>query len=237
MKHIEPKQVHISIQPRHEWKHYITTGDYISLRERLRRIAKPDFYAGKQGGRYRVRSLYFDNYRDKVLREKLDGVRNRDKFRLRYYNDDIERIKLEKKSKKNGLCEKLSAWLTREECECLVRGECDFLLEKKQPICAEFYARIQGEQLRPRVLVEYMREPYVYEAGNVRITFDSEIKSGLWNTEFLAKELCVVPVPDAARLLEVKYDNFLPEIIQDIIQLPERRTSAYSKYAACRMYG
>lgn len=237
MKDTEVTQVHISIQPRHEWKHYITYGDYISLKKRLMRITKPDAYAGNQGGRYRVRSLYFDNYRDKALKEKLNGIRERDKFRLRYYNQDTERIKLEKKSKKNGLCEKMSVWLTREECEGLVRGDCEFLLEKKHPLCTEFYARIQGEQLRPKVLVEYVREPYVYEAGNVRITFDSEIKSGLWNTEFLTEKLCVVPVPDAQRILEVKYDNFLPEIIQDIIQLPERRSSAYSKYAACRMYG
>lgn len=237
MGYIGVTKVHTSIQPRHEWKHYITYGDFLALKSRLGQIAEPDAYARKTGGTYRVRSLYFDNYQDKVLREKLYGVRDRDKFRLRYYNTDTSRVKLEKKSKKNGLCEKRSVWLSKEECEGLVRGDCAFLLEKQDPLCTEFYARIQAEQLRPKVLVEYMREPYVYALGNVRITIDSGIKTGLWNTEFLTDALCVVPVPDDVRILEVKYDHFLPEIIKDMIQLPERQVSSYSKYAASRMYG
>ena len=86
---------------RHEWKHRINVEDLILLRQRLRLLAKPDPYA--VGGCYHIRSLYFDTPSDKALREKLDGVNGREKFRIRCYNRDFSLIHLEKKSKRNGL--------------------------------------------------------------------------------------------------------------------------------------
>jgi len=106
---------------RHERKHPINPADCFALRARLRLIAGYDYHAGADG-KYKVRSLYFDNPDDMALRQKLDGVDNREKFRIRYYDNDPSFIRLEKKTKINGLCGKRCAVLTREQCEYLIHG-------------------------------------------------------------------------------------------------------------------
>lgn len=103
----------ISLQYRHEWKHEISIFDVLCLRQRLSSVMTPDPHA--QGGRYFVRSLYFDDLRDTALREKLDGVSHREKFRLRCYNGDDSYLVLEKKSKVGGLCAKEQTCLTRPQ--------------------------------------------------------------------------------------------------------------------------
>lgn len=90
------------MQFRHEYKYQISYADYYTLRSRLRTVMRQDAHAGTEGT-YRIRSLYFDNLFDKALREKLDGVDNREKFRIRYYNNDVSFIRLEKKIKQHGL--------------------------------------------------------------------------------------------------------------------------------------
>jgi hypothetical protein len=108
-------------QYRHEWKHELSCSDLLSIRARLRAVMEPDPHA--VDGRYFIRSLYFDNPDDRALREKLDGVNRREKFRIRYYNGDTSLIHLEKKSKVNGLGTKSSAPLTAEEAQRIVEGD------------------------------------------------------------------------------------------------------------------
>ena len=110
------------MQFRHEWKHLINYGDYIELKRRLCAVLSPDPHA-EPNGTYSVRSLYFDNVCDKVLREKLNGVNNREKFRIRYYKDDPSFLRLEKKQKTGGLCSKLTAQLTQAEAQSIVEGK------------------------------------------------------------------------------------------------------------------
>ena len=105
---------------RHEWKHEISFGDLLTIRQRLQAVAKPD--ANAVNGKYEVRSLYFDTPSDKALREKLDGVSRREKFRIRYYNGDLSIIRLEKKSKQGGLGCKQSENLTAEEARAVSEG-------------------------------------------------------------------------------------------------------------------
>lgn len=112
---------------RHELKHFINLVDYLALSARLRAITRYDGHAGVDG-KYKVRSLYFDNLEDLALRQKIDGVNNREKFRIRYYNNDTSYIKLEKKSKSNGLCSKQSIILTIEQCELIIHGDIHWLL-------------------------------------------------------------------------------------------------------------
>ena len=85
---------------RHEWKHEITVSDMIAIRQRLRVIAGPDTHTAD--GKYSVRSLYFDTFTDKALREKIDGVSIREKFRIRFYKGDLSFIRLEKKASAEG---------------------------------------------------------------------------------------------------------------------------------------
>lgn len=225
-------------QYRNELKYSIDYADYLSLRQRLYPIMKADPHVNADG-RYTIRSIYFDNYSDKALREKIDGTAKREKFRIRYYNDDFSFITLEKKMKCDSLCLKLDAPLTESECRLLLDGRLDWMLSHQAPLIKEFYAKLKGSQLRPRVLVSYTREPYIYAPGNVRVTFDSDIRTTLWHNEFLEARVWDISAADTPGqiILEVKYDEFLPEIISDIIQTNRVRQQTFSKYCACRRFG
>jgi len=220
---------------RHEWKHEINVSDAIAIRQRLRAIAKEDEHA--INGKYFVRSLYFDNLSDKALREKIDGVNRREKFRLRYYNGDITFIHLEKKCKWNGLGYKEQARLTEMEVQQILDGDIDWMKVSNRPLVQELYCKMQNQGLKPKTIVDYTREPFVYTPGNVRVTLDYDIRTGLQGTDFLNLDCLTVPVNDAPIILEVKWDEYLPSIIRDAVQLDNRRTSAFSKYAVCRIYG
>ena len=220
---------------RHEWKHEISTSDLIAIRQRMRVIAKPDTHA--LDGTYRIRSLYFDNLADKALREKLDGVNCREKFRIRYYNDDLSFIRLEKKSKWNGLGNKQSATLSAEEAQAIVDGDLDWMMGSDRPLLQELYTKMTVQGLHPKTIVDYTREPFVYAPGNVRVTLDYDIRTGLGCTDFLNPNCVTIPAGNAPIILEVKWDEYLPSVIRDAVQLNGRRTAAFSKYAICRIYG
>ena len=223
------------MQYRHEWKHELNYLDLLSIRSRLRAVAQPDPHA--VDGKYLIRSLYFDNLNDKALREKLDGVNMREKFRIRYYNGDPSLARLEKKSKLNGLCAKLSNPLTAEEAQRIVDGQLGWMLDSGRPLVQELYCKMRCHGLRPKTIVDYTREPFVYAPGNVRVTFDYDIRTGLRATDFLDPNCVTVPAGDAPILLEVKWDEFLPSVIRDAVQMPGRHVTAFSKYAQCRIYG
>lgn len=220
---------------RHEWKHEIGAADLIAIRQRMRAVARPDPHA--VDGKYQIRSLYFDNGTDQALREKLDGVSRREKFRIRYYNGDPTLIHLEKKSKLGGLGSKQMALLTAEEAQAIVDGRIEWMLDSGRPLVQELYSKMRGKGLRPRTIVDYTREPFIYPPGNVRVTLDYDIRTGLGCTDFLDPDCVTVPAGDAPIILEVKWDNYLPEIIRAAVQLEGRRVSAFSKYAQCRIYG
>ncbi len=220
---------------RHEWKIEITPADHVALRSRLRAVAAPDPHA--PGGCYRVRSLYFDDAADTALREKLDGVDRREKFRIRYYGQDLTLIRLEKKSKLHGLCRKQSAMISKEQAHALIGGNISWMADSEQPLVRELYCKMRNCGLKPKTVVEYTREAFVYPAGNVRVTFDYGLRTGISSADFLDPACVTVPAGDAPILMEVKWDAFLPDIIRDAIWLPGRRAAAFSKYAQCRIYG
>ncbi|MBO5535913.1 MAG: polyphosphate polymerase domain-containing protein [Clostridia bacterium] len=222
------------IRYRHEWKHEIRYVDLLTIRQRLRAVAIPDPHA--QDGKYLIRSLYFDNLNDKALREKVDGVNRREKFRIRYYNGDLNLIHLEKKSKVSGLGTKYSAGLSAEEAQAIVDGRLDWMMDSGRSLVQELYTKMKFQGLRPRTIVDYTREPFIYGPGNVRVTFDYNIRTGLGCVDFLNPDCITIPAVDAGIILEVKWDNFLPSIIRDAVQTPGCRVTAFSKYAQCRMY-
>lgn len=219
---------------RHEQKHEINAADLIILRQRLRSVMQQDSHA--PDGSYLVRSLYFDTPADTALREKLDGVNNREKFRLRYYNRDLSMIRLEKKSKHNGLGSKETARLTAQEVRSILEGDMQWMKQADRPLVQELYGKMICQGLQPKTLVDYMREPFVYAPGNVRVTLDHSIRTGLRSVDFLNPDCVTVPAGDAPIILEVKWDAFLPDLIRDMVQLEGRHTAAFSKYALCRIY-
>ena len=220
---------------RHEWKHEISATDRLILLKRLPAVMKRDSHA--INGTYQIRSLYFDTPTDKALYEKLDGVNEREKFRIRYYNGDTSFIVLEKKSKFNNLCAKEYVRLTREEAQRIVDGDIGWLLASEDPLKIEFYSKMKSQLLRPKTIVDYTRDPFTFGPGNVRVTIDYDIRTGDFRTDFLNPETLTMPAGESPIILEVKWDEFLPDIIRDAVSLPSRRVTAFSKYAQCRIYG
>ncbi|CAI3701849.1 polyphosphate polymerase domain-containing protein [Clostridium neonatale] len=222
---------------RHELKHYINFSDYISIKSRLRSIMHIDKNAN-ENNEYKIRSLYFDNVYDKALMEKVIGVPKRHKFRIRFYNDNHEFIRLEKKSKIRGLCLKDSEKITKEECEKIINRDIEFLRDSNKKLFIDLYSEMKGNLLRPKTIVDYTREAYIYPIGNVRITFDKSVRTGLNNINMFDDNLATIETIDNKYIvLEVKFDEFLPQIIRDIIQVKERRATSISKYEAARIYG
>ena len=219
---------------RHELKHQITYSDLLTIRQRMKAVAGAD--ANAIDGKYLIRSLYFDTPKDKALREKVDGVDNREKYRIRYYNFDTSFIRLEKKSKLNGLGEKLMAPLTAKEAQRIVDNDTDWMYDSEYGLIRELYSKMKTTGLRPKTIVDYDREPFTFIPGNVRVTLDYNIRTGLKCTDFLNPEVMTLPVPGDPIILEVKWDAYLPDIIRMAVGLDNRRVGAYSKYAACRMY-
>ena len=209
------------------------------LKSRFKALLKPDPFAN-ENGEYFIRSLYFDTHENKALYEKIDGVPCRHKYRIRFYNHDASRINLENKIKRFNSVSKLSCNITKEEVEKIINGEYDFLKDSNEPLKIAFYQEITAEKLLPRTIVDYTRTPFVYPHGNVRITLDSDIRSpsgqiGV-NDMFNPNTPTVSVFPDERCVLEVKYDEFLPDFIHRIIQTEVTMTSSMSKYAACRVF-
>ena len=223
---------------RHELKYSITYWQYLQLKSRLCQVMKTDPHTGEDGT-YRIRSIYFDNVQDKALREKINGVAKREKFRIRYYNDDFTQITLEKKIKDNNLCMKVSARLKEKECRMLLEGNLEWMRNHPASLVQELYGKMKYQQLRPRVLVSYIREPYIYAAGNVRITFDWNVRTTMYHRKFLEEKVYDVDAVQCPgeMIMEVKFDSFLPGVIQNLIQMDKIRQQSFSKYGACRNYG
>lgn len=222
---------------RHEHKHWITRADWLSLRHRLSALMSRDSHADTHG-EYHIRSLYFDNYENLVLREKMDGLLHRDKYRIRLYNLEPTTLRLERKTRHNGLGAKESARLTPEQCMRLVEGDSDFVDPSSPEVLQALQAGMRMKLLRASTVVDYVREAFVMPAGNVRITFDRDIRTGLCAKDLLDPNLPMMPVTEGDRLvLEVKYDAFLPDVIRISLQLGNRDAASVSKYALCRSWG
>lgn len=224
---------------RHEQKHQISRMEDLVLAGRLSKLFERDSHAGPDGS-YRVTSLYFDTPYDKALREKMDGISRREKFRLRYYGTDVSYIRLEKKFKIGGMCGKRSQRISRDQAQALLAGELA-LPPADEPLLLELYSKIQGQQLRPKTVVRYDREAFLFEPGNVRITLDRRIRTGqspqdFFREDFFCEDSCLIQVMDPFTVLEVKYDEMLPEIVEMAVQVPGRQASACSKYALCRRF-
>lgn len=217
---------------RHEYKCRINRLDVFELRNRLKSVMGYDNHAD-ENGIYCIKSLYFDNYFNKALNEKISGVNRREKFRIRYYNNDISYMRLEKKSKINGLCNKQSSIISADDCKLILDGEIKSVFDVNDDLQKEFYAKMRYQLLRPKNIVAYEREAFTYAPGNVRVTFDSNIRGSNNVRDFLEKDNIFFR-PDDVVILEIKWDEYIPQFIKDILQMGSRSISSFSKYAATR---
>jgi hypothetical protein len=222
---------------RHELKYYITYYEYEKLRARIRHVVKPDKHSVNAEG-YHIRSLYFDNVFDQALHEKNWGVKRRDKYRIRIYNKSDNHIKLERKSKYGDYICKESINLSREEYERLMNNDLDFLRTQDAQLATDFYYKSMSEKMEPRIIVDYIREAYTHPFGDVRITFDKRLMAGVNSFDLFHPELVTVnALHTKSLILEVKFNEFLPTHIRNLLQLESHNRSAISKYVICREEG
>jgi len=221
---------------RHEIKISINPFDREVLSSRLSNVLRKDEHSGRDGY-YKVRSLYFDDLNDSALREKLMGIQYREKFRIRTYDNSTPVLRLEKKVKNGQLGYKESALLTLNECQDLLDGNYHFLKNRTEMVCKQLYAKMSSGLFKPKTIVEYNREAYVWEPGRIRITIDSSLKTGMSSTDFFNFELPTTNVVDSGTsILEIKYDSYLPSHVSNLIQLDSRQKESISKYVLCRRF-
>ena len=221
---------------RHEFKYLCSYGELMMLKVRLQGLVSLDTHVGESGV-YNIRSLYFDDIYDTCYRENEAGTDPREKFRIRIYDHSSERISLELKRKVRGKTQKLSCLLTEEQCRGLMEGEIPVLQENSPALLRKLCLLMQTRHMRPKVIVEYERVPYVHPHGNVRITMDENISASNRTDRFLERQIPLRPILEAGQhILEVKYDEYLPDGIYRTIQSGNLRQTAFSKYYLCRRY-
>ncbi len=219
---------------RHEYKYPVSDIEAEILKKRLSNIMTIDPHVGPKG-KYLITSLYFDDIHNTCFNENENGTDPREKFRIRIYNHQTGRIKLECKRKERSKTLKTSCAISKETVESILRNEEIQEIEGKDPLMRKFIHQQKICKLMPKVIVEYERFPYVYDLGNVRVTFDSNLESSHAVGGFLSGEYLKRPVmPIGKLLLEVKFDEFLPDYIYDALQINNLTQTAFSKYYLCR---
>lgn len=220
---------------RHELKYQCSEEQLLVIQNRLKNLLAVDSHA--DGGQYSIRSVYFDNYQNRCFFDNENGVDSREKFRIRIYNASDNRIALECKQKENGKTHKIANLLTKEQFDDIMSGGSLENLSQKPELLRKFLILMKTQLFRPAVIVEYERIPYVYPIGNVRITLDKNIRSSNNFDDFFAPNLSTRPIlPNGQQLIEVKYDEFLPDYIKEVLQIGELQRTTFSKYYLCRKY-
>lgn len=221
---------------RHELKYYLPYTDYVVLQKRLAATMPRDPNAGEEG-KYFIRSLYFDDPFDSSFSEKSAGVDDRDKFRIRYYNREPNKFKLERKRKLSGYIHKDSISLSRQECENIMQGKYAFLMERKEAFAHVMYIEFVTRYLKPVVIVDYEREPFVFPYEDVRVTFDTDIRTAYRATDLFDTQLSTYPVIDNNQpVLEIKFNKAMPREIHRLLQSASPQRSQISKYCLCRKF-
>jgi len=223
---------------RHELKYFINEEQYYVLSGILDQLLERD-PNGDEYNEYHIRSLYFDTVFNDALFDKLDGNQNRDKYRIRIYNFSDKVIKLECKTKVGSLISKRSQSIPKILCEQLMAGDPTGLETTRSGLLNDMYREMTVNLLRPVVLVDYVREAYLHPAQEVRITFDKQLRTGLWSHDLFNPQVPTIPPFDNGEMiLEVKYNQFLPPYIRDILTTycQGALNSAISKYTWCRRF-
>lgn len=220
---------------RNEMKYQCSEQELCLIENQIRHLCRPDPHAG-DNGRYTVRSVYFDDYQDSCYYENEAGVNLREKYRIRIYNGSSDNITLECKRKQNGKNLKQGCRLNEEQCRAILEGS--FRPDADSPpLLHQFFLLYRTRLYRAKVIVEYERTPYIYEPGNVRITFDRNISATSKVQDFLQSRVFTRPVmPVNMHLLEVKYDELIPNFLYNELQIDNLHQAAYSKYYVCRRF-
>ena len=180
-------------------------------------------------GSYFIRSLYFDDFNDTSYKQVLDGISKREKYRIRYYNYDSSFIRFENKIKRNNMNKKDTAKINKEEVINIIKNE-DFSGENE--LLKLFKTKVKTKLYKPKVIIDYNRDAYIYRAGNVRVTFDYNLTCSYETDKFFEKNINCIPILEKNQIiLEVKYDEFLPNYIRQLLNIDNIEMTSFSKYA------
>ena len=223
------------IKYRHELKYQCSDLQLAVIKSRLSNLMRYDTHA--KNGSYKIRSMYFDNYENRCYYENESGTDPREKFRIRIYNSSNRHISFECKRKERGKTYKTSCLLSKEQFAEIINEKRITVFANKPELLRKFIILKQTQLFKPAVIVEYDRTPYVYDIGNVRITLDRNIRSSNDYTDFFSDSIVTKPIlPQGQHLLEVKYDELLPDFIKDVLQLGNLQQTTFSKYYLCRKH-
>ena len=227
-----------NIPLRHELKFFISEMQYQVLSRQLDRVLWRD-PNGDENNEYHIRSLYFDTIFDDALFDKLDGVQNRNKYRIRIYNFSDRLIKLECKTKVGSLISKRSLTIPRDLADQLIAGDTTDLEKTSSGLLSDVYREMTCGLLRPVVIVDYVREAYIHPAEEVRITFDKQLRSGMYSKDLFDPHVPTIsPLDNQEIILEIKYNRVMPPYIRDLLTtyVGGAVQCAISKYTICRRF-
>ena len=221
---------------RHEYKYILDGWQEALLFIKAEGMLSRDAHVGEDGVYY-ISSLYFDDYYNTCYYENESGVDQRAKYRIRIYNHNRDRIRLEKKMKSFGMTRKESCEITEEQCREFMKGEIPQMSSDASEISVRLFTEMRIRSMIPKVIVTYERIPFIYPAGNVRITFDRKITSSYDVESFMGQETAMRPIlPKGRSVLEIKWDETLPKYIREYLQLDDLQWTNFSKYYLCRKY-
>lgn len=225
-----------SLPARHELKFFIGHGEIERLRQQLRKVMTLDPHC-INGKPYMIRSLYFDDFDNSAWYDKQSGVMDRDKYRIRIYRMSDAEIFLERKRKQGDLIQKDSVRISRRLADQLIDGNPSGLYRSGNALIRDLFVQMRTKLLKPAVIVDYEREAYTAPVEDVRVTFDLKLRSGLNHTDMFNDSVpTICPHDRNVEIVEVKYNNYLPDYVRMILADVQAEQSAVSKYILCRRF-
>ncbi|MGL5652767.1 MAG: polyphosphate polymerase domain-containing protein [Paraclostridium sp.] len=220
---------------RRELKYPIGEMDYYKVNELFKEVLTPDPNNKSYG--YRIRSLYFDSLNNDDYYAKVNGEEIRKKIRLRVYDTNTDKVKLEIKRKINVSQRKETTTISREDAIALINKDYSVLLKYENNTSKSAYNIMTIGQYRPVVLVDYNRRAYIHNENNIRVTLDSDIKSNEFNFDMFNEDILMTPIVDYYNaVLEVKFDGELFCWISQALAGLDTTNRSLSKYCSSRQF-
>ncbi|WP_369984903.1 polyphosphate polymerase domain-containing protein [Thalassolituus sp.] len=221
---------------RHEIKFFISHADYEYARSILAELMERDPNQTNERG-YFIRSLYFDDILNTAVEDKLDGIEERDKYRIRVYSPDQQWAKLERKRKHNQFVDKSSVRISRDQAYQMIDGEYDWLLDMESNSARSIFFDLKRRYFRPTAMIDYDREVYLMDYNDIRVTFDMNLRISTEETDLFSDQLEMEQIQRGDTIImEVKFNHCLPSWFPQIFRLNGTTAQAISKYCLGRMH-
>ena len=234
MKKIQIKRDN-QIFSRFEFKYIINKNLSKIIQQEVRNFTINDYFTKKKD-QYLVRSLYFDNNIFTNFNEKIDGIKNRHKFRIRTYSiqkNALIPIYLEMKGRDNQRTFKNRTKIKLEDLNFFCSSKNLFSIKKKyldNKLINQFIFDNYRKKILPKVIIDYNRRALLSKNGlYFRLTFDSDIKACSSKNMFENNHNWKVCVP-GNDILEVKFDLTIPPWFHRIIQNYQLKRISVSKF-------